>query len=421
MAETQTKAKPARKSREKKASAREAEKVVRGYFQACTDRDAVAMGSFWSPNGIENISGEPEMRGPAAVTEYFTKLFEAIPDARMEVREVVAQGDRVAVHWEMTGTFAGATFRGFEPTGSRLALSGIDLLHVGPDGKLLRNDAYMDGTEFARQLGALPALGSAGERRMAAAFNLRTRLLGRLFTHSIEPVADRVWLVRGDIKKAMNVYLIEDDGGVTVFDAGTKAMPSAIAAEAAKLGGVKRVVLGHGHADHRGAAPGLRAPVYCHPDEVADAESDGGLHYFDFSTLRAFAPGTLVAPRYVMPTLLRIWDGGPVQIEGTLSEGDHVAGFEVRHFPGHAPGLIGLWRESDRLALVSDTFYTTDPETGHPGPPRVPHPAYNKDTEQARESIRKLAAMEPAAAWPGHANPLTGDVRAQLEQAADTT
>jgi glyoxylase-like metal-dependent hydrolase (beta-lactamase superfamily II) len=93
----------------------------------------------------------------------------------------------------------------------------------------------------------------------------------------------------------------------------------------------------------------------------------------------------------------------------------------VRHFPGHAPGLIGLWRESDRLAIVSDTFYTTDPETGHPGPPRVPHRAYNKDTEQARESIRKLAAMEPAAAWPGHANPVTGDVRSQLEHAADTT
>jgi hypothetical protein len=29
--------------------------------------------------------------------------------------------------------------------------------------------------------------------------------------------------------------------------------------------------------------------------------------------------------------------------------------------------------------------------------------------------------MEPAAAWAGHADPLTGDVRGQLERAADTT
>jgi hypothetical protein len=27
--------------------------------------------------------------------------------------------------------------------------------------------------------------------------------------------------------------------------------------------------------------------------------------------------------------------------------------------------------------------------------------------------------MEPAIAWPGHAKPVTGDVRAQLERAAD--
>ena len=50
--------------------------------------------------------------------------------------------------------------------------------------------------------------------------------------------------------------------------------------------------------------------------------------------------------------------------------------------------------------------------------PHLPEPIYNYDTEQARESIRKLAALEPAAAWPGHAKPATGDVRAQLERAA---
>jgi hypothetical protein len=51
----------------------------------------------------------------------------------------------------------------------------------------------------------------------------------------------------------------------------------------------------------------------------------------------------------------------------------------------------------------------------------VPPDAFSYDPEQARASIRKLAAMEPASAWPGHAEPLTGDVRGQLEQAAATT
>jgi glyoxylase-like metal-dependent hydrolase (beta-lactamase superfamily II) len=237
-----------------------------------------------------------------------------------------------------------------------------------------------------------------------------------LFKPNVVSVAEGVWLVQGGFpSKVMNVYLIKDGDGVLCFDAGIRSMTRQIAPIAAGLGGLTRIVLGHGHADHRGAAPALGAPVFCHPDEVADAESDGGAHYFDFSRLeRSFA-------RLGMPFLLRIWDGGPVKIDGTVSEGDDVAGFEVVHLPGHAPGLIGLWRESDRLALVSDTLYTLDPQTGRSGPPRVPHRAFNKNTEQARASILKLAELEPAAAWAGHADPVVGDVAGQLRNAAQTT
>ena len=231
-----------------------------------------------------------------------------------------------------------------------------------------------------------------------------------------EPIADGVWVVRGGFpSKAMNVYLVRDGDGVLAFDAGISDMTAGVARAARQLGGLTRIVLGHGHPDHRGVAPGLSAvPVFCHPDEVADAEGDGGMRYFDLSELDPHG-------RVVLGAMLGVWDGGPVTIAGTVGEGDDVAGFEVVHLPGHAPGLIGLWRASDRLALVSDTFYTLDPQTGLHGHPRVPHHAFNWDTEAARASIRKLAALAPATAWAGHANPLTGDVAAQLERAAATT
>ena len=112
-----------------------------------------------------------------------------------------------------------------------------------------------------------------------------------------------------------------------------------------------------------------------------------------------------------------MWDGGAVEIAGTVEEGDEVAGFRVIELPGHAPGLIGLFRESDRLALVSDCFYTLDPQTGIKGRARVPHPAFNISTEQAAASILKLAELEPSAAWAGHAEPVRGDVVSQLRQA----
>lgn len=229
----------------------------------------------------------------------------------------------------------------------------------------------------------------------------------------MERVADGVWLVRGGTPKLMNVYLIEDEGGVTLFDTGIEAMVKPLAAAASRLGGIKRIVLGHSHADHRGAAAKLAdrtgAPVLAHEAEVPDAEGDGGAHYFHRSMLAHRHA------RLMMNTMLRIWDGGPVKISDTLAEGDSIAGFDVVHFPGHAPGLIGLWRERDGLALVSDTFYTLDPETARKGAARVPHSAFNQDTGAARASILKLAALAPRAAWPGHADPLLHDVADTLD------
>ena len=128
-----------------------------------------------------------------------------------------------------------------------------------------------------------------------------------------------MWLVRGGFPlKTMNVYLIEDEGGgVTMFEAGIKAMSTGIAAAAASLGGLNRIVLGHAHADHRGAAPALGVPTLCHPAERIDAEGDGGWHYFDFSRSACPRAGRSRG-------CCRSWDGGPVTISGTVEEGDDV-------------------------------------------------------------------------------------------------
>jgi glyoxylase-like metal-dependent hydrolase (beta-lactamase superfamily II) len=232
-----------------------------------------------------------------------------------------------------------------------------------------------------------------------------------------ERVADGVWRHSGDLRRAMNVFLIEDGGGVLAFDAGTEAMTKALARAAAELGGLTRVVLGHSHPDHRGTAPGLGVPVLCHPDEVEDARSDGGMHYFALDRIPIWYS------RMLYPRLLRRWDGGPVEIADTISEGDRIGEFEIIHFPGHAPGLIGLWRERDRLAIVSDVIYLLDTIRLHGGAgrPVVPHPAFTKDVDGARESVRKLAALGPRTVMPGHEAPLVGEpdeLRAELERAA---
>ena len=398
----------------KRISGSKAEGVARRYFAAIDQRDLDGAVALWAPGGHDNVRGRIDAIAPEGVHGFLGELIDAVPDLSMEVVSTTSEGDRCGVHWRLRGTFAGpGSFGGVAPTGKSLDIEGFDLVSVR-DGLIEHNDAFTDSMTFARQVGMMPAQGSATEQRMTGAFNAKTRLTGGLGAGEAELVAEGIWVVQGQPARC-NVYLLEDEGGVTLFDAGARTMTRAVSSAAAKLGGIRRIVLGHGHTDHRGTAPALGVPVLCHPDEIEDAEGSGGFRYWPEGLA-----GLPFGHRRLHQLLHRYaWDGGPVKIEGTLTEGDEVAGFRVVALPGHAPGQIGLWRESDRLALVSDCFYTLD-IWGRDIAPHVPMPIYNYDTERARESIRKLAEMEPAVAWPGHAKPVSGDVRTQLLAAADS-
>jgi len=389
-----------------------AAEVVTRYFDALARRDVEAMAALWAPDGEEHIASQVDAVGPNGVRAYFTELFTAFPDFTLTVETTVAEDDKVAVHWKATANMTGPLW-GLEPTGAHVEIEGIDLLRVR-DGLIVRNDAVPDGMALARQIGLVPHAGSGIEQRLFSAFNARTKASRRVAARGdLERVADGVWLLRGGVPRTMNVYFLEDEGGgVTLYDAGIRQMTNAVATAAGPLGGINRIVLGHADVDHRGVAAGLGVPVFCHPAErVAAEEGEPQRDYHRTELLR-------IPSRWVYPKLLEYWNSGPVEIAGTIEEGDDVNGFRVVHLPGHAPGLVALFRESDRLALTSDCFYVADVDTSRPQPAAPAPDAFNQDSAQARESIRKLAALDPAVCWPGHLGPLEGDVRAQLERAA---
>ena len=386
--------------------------IVCDYFQALGERELDKAVSMWAAGGREHVRGVTEVTAPQGIREFLGELLDALPDLRVEILSTTSEEDRCAVHWRYSGTFAGpGRLGGVAPTGDPVVLEGLDLLTVR-DGLIQSNEAFTDTMTLPRQIGMMPASGSPAEQRLMGAFNAKTRLTGGLAAAEPGLVAEGVWLVQGQPGRC-NVFLIEDDGGLTMFDAGARTMTRAVASAGARRGGIQRVLLSHGHTDHRGVAPALGVAVLCHPLEVQDAEGSGGFRYWPPDLA-----GLPTPQRQIHRLLHRYAYGGPVEIAATVDEGDQIAGFRVIHLPGHAPGLIGLWREADRLALVSDCFETID-LWGRDCPAHVPEPTYNLNTEQARESMRRLAALEPAAAWPGHGKPLTGDVRAQLVQAAN--
>jgi steroid delta-isomerase-like uncharacterized protein len=156
--------------------------VGRSYFDAVAARDAEAMASHWEPGGIDELHGLASLRAPEEVVEWFSNTFRAVPDFSMEVVDLVAEGDKVVVRWHLTGTFTGeARFEGAIATGEIIDITGCDMLTVR-DGRIVHNDAYLNGMQMARQLGVFPPQGSGQERAMIGAANLKTRvarLLGR--------------------------------------------------------------------------------------------------------------------------------------------------------------------------------------------------------------------------------------------------
>jgi len=154
---------------------RDAGAVVRETFAALDARDLDRFRALLHPEAQDRFLAVGTFSGPDAIVAFFGELFAAVPDARLEVRRVVSDGDLAVVEWTMRGTFNGSSSQGIRPTRKRVEIEGVDVVEVR-DGLQYRNSIYYDGATFARQIGMLPQLGSSANRAMLALFNLRARL-----------------------------------------------------------------------------------------------------------------------------------------------------------------------------------------------------------------------------------------------------
>jgi glyoxylase-like metal-dependent hydrolase (beta-lactamase superfamily II) len=199
-----------------------------------------------------------------------------------------------------------------------------------------------------------------------------------------------VWRLKEFPGAWINVYLAED----VLIDAGRQWDRRRIFAE---LEGVEisALALTHVHPDHQGCAKEVcdarGVPLACHADDVDAMEGR-----------RPVGSGAALVPRIYD----RIWTGPPHRVDRVLGEGDEVAGFRVVHAPGHAPGEVIYFRDSDRVAICGDVVRNLSFLTGLPGI-RQPPDEMTYDPIENRRSIRKLAALEPSLILPGHGSAIT--------------
>lgn len=137
------------------ASQLEANKAVVRRFvdEVWTNGNLDAMDDLFTPDSVLHAP-EGDVVGPEAFKPYNRQYLEAFPDLTYEIRDVVAEGDRVAFRARMTGTHEGE-FMGTPPTGERFDAEGIIVARI-EDGKIVERWASYDALGMMRQLGLLP-------------------------------------------------------------------------------------------------------------------------------------------------------------------------------------------------------------------------------------------------------------------------
>lgn len=131
--------------------------LVRRYVERIWgQRDLSAMQEFEAPDYWRRCGLPRSVHDPAHVTAVLEATYTAFPDYRLEISDMVADGDLVAWRWVSSGTHLGA-YMGIEPTGRAVVTTGIAIYRV-EDGRISQRWGEADEYGLLQQLGAVPAV-----------------------------------------------------------------------------------------------------------------------------------------------------------------------------------------------------------------------------------------------------------------------
>jgi steroid delta-isomerase-like uncharacterized protein len=130
--------------------------VVRQFFEALDRQDTEKMDQLVSSTNYSlHFSGMPPVDWNANKKEFLAPLTKAFPDLRRNIVDMVAEGDKVAVSINVTGTYKGE-FQGIPATGKQASFTAMDILTI-IDGKVTEERATADMMGLMQQIGAIPA------------------------------------------------------------------------------------------------------------------------------------------------------------------------------------------------------------------------------------------------------------------------
>jgi len=125
--------------------------IVRKLIEAINKRDADAMDELIA---LDYVDHALQLRGLESYKQLYTMTLKGFPDWHDKVEDIIAEGDKVWVRFQSTGTHKGE-YRGvLAPTGKKITLTGVLIYHI-VDGKVVEKESIYDQLDFLKQLGLI--------------------------------------------------------------------------------------------------------------------------------------------------------------------------------------------------------------------------------------------------------------------------
>jgi steroid delta-isomerase-like uncharacterized protein len=113
---------------------------------------------LFAPNFVEHEELPPGIpQGREGVKQLTAMMRNAFPDFKATIEDMIAEGDKVVIRMNWSGTQKGE-FMGVPPTGKSVSFEVLDIIRVA-GGKFVEHWGQMDSMGMMQQLGAAPAPG----------------------------------------------------------------------------------------------------------------------------------------------------------------------------------------------------------------------------------------------------------------------
>ena len=124
--------------------------VRRFYEEVINGRNSGTIDELLTADSVDHTFAS---QGVEASKQFFAMLFQAFPDLRVEVHDVIAEGELVAARVTYSGTHQGQ-FVGIPATGRRAQTAGVDFFRM-QDGRQAEHWGGPDMATLLQQLGVM--------------------------------------------------------------------------------------------------------------------------------------------------------------------------------------------------------------------------------------------------------------------------